>query len=338
MQEYDKSKNSNTGVSGEKSILNSSLMESLETDIISLKEIQDDVEFKKKKNHLLKVVKEYIHLGNQHKDKRIIILQQYIQKIYDIHKKKEKEKQESIFSREKSVTYKQEILLPFNESLGSLHPISKTIRKIYDIMMKLQFEWVDAPEVDYIENIFDKLNMNEFHPAREDQQSFYINNNQEQTLRTHCTNFQGHILPKWNEIDHMRKFHIGKVYRADSDATHTPMFHQFEVFYLSEDANIPTLMGFIDRFFQLFFQRKIDVRIRTSYFPFTCPSYEVDILLEGVWLEIGGCGIVHKNIFALNDKKFSKAWAWGMGIERITMITSGYKDIRNFYKNNISLF
>lgn len=315
-----------------KILLDETFLSNLQKKIQSLQNTKDITELKKLKNQLLKEVKEAIHLANQQKSQLLIEIQQLLQQVYDVFKTTLQHLEES------SKTTKLPYLMPYNTTIGELHPITKTIRKISHIMNNLQFEWQEAPEVDYISNIFDKLNMNELHPAREDQQSFYIENHKEQTLRTHCTNFQAHILTHWNEVEELRKFHIGKVYRCDSDATHTPMFHQFEVLYVNKDASLATLMGFIERFFQLFFNKNIKIRIRTSYFPFTTPSYEVDILLDGKWLEIGGCGIVHQNVFILNNKKPTLAWAWGMGVERLTMIAEGYKDIRNFYKTDIRYF
>jgi phenylalanyl-tRNA synthetase alpha chain len=315
-------------------ILSTDVLNVIKQRIQSLENITNIRELQKEKNLLLKDIKELIGIGNACKSSLISHMQNLLQNTYDIFKK------QSVTLETKNRNMENEkIFLPYNQSLGELHPITKTIRKIYHIMNSLQFSWTFASEVDYIENIFDKLNMGPLHPAREDQQSFYIDKNEKQTIRTHCTNFQSEIiLPNWNEKDEIKSFHMGKVYRADSDATHTPMFHQFEVFYLNKDANIATLMGFMKSFFNLFFEKEVELRIRTSFFPFTTPSYEVDILLNEKWLEIGGCGIVHENVFKANNKKFTQAWAWGMGIERITMIQNNYKDIRNLYKNDIRYF
>jgi len=291
------------------------------------------------KNQLLENIKKHLSLLKEEKNlikkkNKSIILNKLKQIIFDIYATKA----QGFLNISKNFIGNK-IFLPSHGKMGELHPLTITTNKIYHIMYDiLQFDWQEAPEMDLLENVFDKLNMPPLHPARDDQQSFFLRNHA-LIPRTQCTNFQTKILQNWNEKDPIRCFHFGNVYRCDSDATHTPKFQQFEVFFLDEKAaHLPTLMGFWDNFFQLFFGFKIEKRIRTSYFPFTGISYEVDIMLDNKWLEIGGCGMVHQNVFTFNNKKFTNAWAIGMGVERLTMITGHYKDIRKFYQNDIRCY
>lgn len=289
------------------------------------------------KNQLLDLIKDHIQeFKNEkvldNKKHKSIILNDIKQLIFDIYQDKIKS-----FENAKKIINKDKIFLPIVKQVSGLHPLTITMDKIYKIMTSMQFEWIDAPEVDCPENVFDKLNMDILHPAREDQQSFALQNHSE-IPRTHCTNFQAKILDNWDEKNSLRYFHFGNVYRRDSDMTHTPKFKQFEVFFLDNKvANLSTLMGLIDNFFALFFGYKVETRIRTSFFPFTEISYEIDIKINNKWLEIGGCGIVHENVFKFNNKQKARAWAWGMGIERLTMIAGEgkYTDIRKFYQNDV---
>lgn len=309
-------------------------LEILKNKINKLCVIETLEDLQKTKNILLKEIKNHLQQAFTIKDRdNIKNIQHLQQKIYDTYKEK-------IKTFEKNNNIDRIFLIP-NENIEQLHPISRTTEKIYNIMKKLGFYWVNTPEIDYIDNIFTKLNMDDNHPAREDQQSFYLSNNEvllNQTLRTHCTNLQAHILNNWNEKDDIRGFHIGKVYRCDMDATHTPMFHQFEVMFVSEEANLETFIGFTEDFLTLFFGEKKEVRIRTGFFPFTTPSYGIEVFLNNRWLEIAGSGIIHENVFKANKKKFAKGWAWGMGIERLNMIEEELEDIRCFYKKDIRGF
>jgi phenylalanyl-tRNA synthetase alpha chain len=281
------------------------------------------------KNKIFDAIKEQLSLMKNYslEEKKIISknLNELKQLVFDMYANKKKFFDEMLVAVDKSHIY-----LPVNYTQGSLHPITITINKIYKIMKSIGFSFIEAPEIDDPENIFEKLNMDEFHPARADQQSFSLKN-EKLMPRTQCTNFQSIIFHSWNNQDPVKYFHCGHVYRYDSDATHTPKFSQFEVMYINKDANIPTLLGFVDIFFEKFFGYKVESRIRTSYFPFTEISYEVDIFLNGRWLEIGGCGLIHKKVFENNNKEYKNGWAWGMGIERLTAVANNYKDIRKFY-------
>ena len=305
-----------------------------EADLLLLIENQlnntDNLEIlQKNKNKIFDVIKEQLSLMKNYslEEKKIIsiLLNNLKQKVFDIYGEKK-----NFFDNMLTPVDKSNIYLPVNYKQGSFHPITITINKIYKIMKSIGFDFISALEIDDPVNIFEKLNMDEFHPARADQQSFALKD-EKLMPRTQCTNFQSIVFDNWNEIDPVKYFHCGHVYRYDSDATHTPKFSQFEVIYINKDANIPTLLGFVDLFFERFFGYKVESRIRTSYFPFTEISYEVDIFIDNRWLEIGGCGLIHKKVFENNNKTYVDGWAWGMGIERLTMIANNYKDIRKFY-------
>jgi phenylalanyl-tRNA synthetase alpha chain len=260
------------------------------------------------------------------------ILNNLKQLVFDIYK------QTSKLFIISTVVCMDKIYLPLTQKISTLHPLTITIKKIYDIMKKMNFTWEDVPEIDDPIHIFDNLNMDIFHPARADQQSFVLKNTHK-IPRTQCTNLQSHIIRKWNEKDDIHCFSIGNVYRYDSDATHTPNFKQLEILFINNQyANLATLMGFLDDFFEAFFGYKMEKRIRTSYFPFTEISYEVDIKLDNNWLEICGCGMIHPYVFQVQNKNIVHGWALGLGIERLTMIATAYKDIRKFYQNDIRYY
>jgi phenylalanyl-tRNA synthetase alpha chain len=294
--------------------------------------IENIENLQKIKNKILDELKVQLSLikNESLENKKIIssFLNELKQYIFDLYNK-----QKDILELNNNKNFnKKNFFLPINYKNGSLHPITITINKIYQIMNSMCFNIQDAPEIDDPVNVFDNLNMDKLHPARADQQSFAFDNSY-LIPRSQCTNFQSKILNNWNEKEPIRYYHCGHVYRCDSDATHTPKFTQFEVMYVNDDGNISTLLGFIDKFFHLFFGYEVKSRIRTSYFPFTEISYEVDILLNNQWLEIGGSGIIHKKVFEKNNKMYKLGWAFGMGIERLTMIANNYTDIRKFYNN-----
>lgn len=294
-------------------------------------------DLQKKKNFYLNFIKNEIFQNKKEeneekKRKKNQILNETKQLIFLIYKKKLENFNQN---EEKKIENNSFLFLPSNCKLGSYHPITLTMHKIYNIMKNLNFIFFDAPEIDSLENVFDKLNMDIFHPARADQQSFILKNFQE-IPRTQCTNFQCHVLKSWNEKDDFKYFHMGSVYRYDSDMTHSPKFHQFETFVGNKSINLCSLLDFIDKFLFAFFEKKIEKRIRTSYFPFTEISYEIDIKWNNKWLEIAGCGLVHPQVFTLNSKPFIKSWAMGMGIERLIMIANeNITDVRKLYQNDV---
>ncbi|QCI19708.1 phenylalanine--tRNA ligase subunit alpha [Buchnera aphidicola (Brevicoryne brassicae)] len=217
---------------------------------------------------------------------------------------------------------------------GFLHPITYTINYIKNFFFKIGFESINSPEIEDEYHNFDALNIPKNHPARDSHDTFWFDNNR--LLRTQTSNMQIRIMKK--EKPPIRFIFPGKVYRNDYDNTHTPMFHQIEGLIVEKNINFSNLKWIIYNFLYDFFGSKISIKFRPSYFPFTTPSAEVDIINNnGQSLEILGCGMVHpivlKNVNI--DSNTYSACAFGIGIERITMLRYGISDIRYFFENDI---
>ena len=231
---------------------------------------------------------------------------------------------------------KKDIFIPnFTKDKGSIHPINHMKDSIMSLLVSLGFEIIDGPEVETEEFNFDMLNIKKTHPARQMHDTFYIEN-KTNLLRTHTSPVQIRgMLEKKPPIAFVSG---GKVYRKDDDATHLPMFHQIEGIYVDENVSFAQLKDLIYKIIHSLFGENIELRFRPSYFPFTEPSAEVDILSsEGKWLEILGCGLVNPIVLDncnIDSTKFS-GLAFGLGIERIAMLKHGVKDIREFYKSNL---
>ena len=222
-----------------------------------------------------------------------------------------------------------------NKTLGSLHPINQTKDYILDFLNNLGFEIIEGPEIETEEFNFDMLNIKKSHPARQMHDTFYVNN-RSHVLRTHTSPVQ--IRGMLERKPPLAFISGGKVYRKDDDATHLPMFHQIEGIYVNKDVSFANLKDLIFEIVYKLFGSDIKIRFRPSYFPFTEPSAEVDILSEnGKWLEVLGCGIVNPIVLEnckIDSKKLS-GLAFGLGLERIAMLKFGINDIRDFYKSNL---
>ena len=220
-------------------------------------------------------------------------------------------------------------------SIGNIHPLSITLNQIEKIFINAGFLIDDGPEIEDEYHNFTALNIPGNHPARAMHDTFYFNN--EYLLRTHTSPIQ--IRSMERDGVPIRVIAPGKVYRRDSDITHTPMFHQVEGLVIDKDINFTHLKGILHDFINSFFNDEMSLRFRPSYFPFTEPSAEVDLLSnDGQWLEILGCGMVHPKVLdnlGIDNKKYS-GYAFGMGVERLTMLKYGIKDIRLFYENDLS--
>ena len=221
------------------------------------------------------------------------------------------------------------------EEIGSNHPITKTKHFLLNILAKTGFENIDGPEVETEEFNFDMLNIKKTHPARQMHDTFYLMN-KKRVLRTHTSPVQ--IRSMLNMKPPLALASAGKVYRKDDDATHLPMFHQIEGIYIDKSVTFANLKALIHEIILEIFDEKTEIRFRPSYFPFTEPSAEVDILSEnGKWLEILGCGIVNPIVIkncGIDPDEFS-GLAFGLGVERIAMLKYGIADIRDFYKSNL---
>ena len=219
--------------------------------------------------------------------------------------------------------------------VGSHHPINYMKDSIMGLLKSFGFEIIDGPEIETEEYNFDMLNIKESHPARQMHDTFYVND-KEYVLRTHTSPVQ--IRTMLGNKPPMAFISSGKVYRKDDDATHLPMFHQIEGIYVDKEVNFAQLKDLIYKIVHSLFGENIKLRFRPSYFPFTEPSAEVDIMSkEGEWLEILGCGIVNpivlENCNICSDDY--KGLAFGLGVERIAMLKYGVRDIREFYKSNL---
>ncbi len=218
---------------------------------------------------------------------------------------------------------------------GSLHPINQTKRYLIKLLSDIGFQEVEGPEIESEEFNFDMLNIKKSHPARQMHDTFYLNG-KTYVLRTHTSPVQIRTMLK--EKPPIAITSVGKVYRKDDDSTHLPMFNQIEGMLVDENITFANLKYLIHEILNSLFGNDTEIRFRPSFFPFTEPSAEVDILSEdGEWLEILGCGIVNPVVLEncnIDSKKFS-GLAFGLGVERIAMLKYGVSDIREFYKSNL---
>lgn len=221
-----------------------------------------------------------------------------------------------------------------NTSVGGVHPVTQTIRRIEQFFGDLGFSVKEGPEVEDGFHNFDALNIPANHPARADHDTFYFTPST--MLRTQTSGVQIRTMEK--EQPPLRIISPGRVYRNDYDQTHTPMFHQVEGLMVDTDVSFTQLKGILEDFLTHFFEESLQVRFRPSYFPFTEPSAEVDVMgKDGKWLEVLGCGMVHPNVLkavGIDPEKYT-GFAFGMGVERLTMLRYGVTDLRAFFENDL---
>lgn len=218
------------------------------------------------------------------------------------------------------------------QDVGALHPVTQTIQRIEQFFGRLGFSVAQGPEIEDAEHNFEALNIPEHHPARASHDTFYFN--PDQLLRTHTSGVQIRAM-KAGEPP-FRLIAPGRVYRCDSDQTHTPMFHQVEGLLVDKQVTFSQLKGLLQNFLEDFFGKKLKVRFRPSYFPFTEPSAEVDIEFNGKWLEVLGCGMVHPKVLqnvGIDSTQYT-GLAFGLGVERLAMIHYGVDDLRLFFQND----
>ncbi len=229
-----------------------------------------------------------------------------------------------------------DVTLPGRGSdIGGLHPVSRTLERVEQIFHSLGFEVADGPEIETDFYNFTALNQPENHPARSMHDTFYVEGGKH-LLRTHTSPIQVRYMQTHQPP--LRIIAPGRVYRVDSDATHSPMFHQVEGLWIDDRVTFANLKGVVTEFFRLFFERSdLQVRFRPSFFPFTEPSAEIDMSFGEGWLEIGGCGMVHPNVLknACIDNTKHQGFAFGMGLDRLTMLRYGVNDLRLFFENDL---
>ncbi len=223
-------------------------------------------------------------------------------------------------------------LLPANA-----HPVSKTLERISEIFSRLGYQTAQGPEIEDDWHNFEALNFPPHHPARAMHDTFYFPSGH--LLRTHTSGVQVRFMQ--DNKPPFRMIAAGKVYRSDSDQTHTPMFHQMEGLLVDESSSFADLKGTLAAFVKAFFEQDFDMRFRPSYFPFTEPSAEVDIAWQQPdgstrWLEVLGCGMVHPNVLrncGIDPERYT-GFAFGLGIERFAMLRYGVNDLRSFFEND----
>jgi phenylalanyl-tRNA synthetase alpha chain len=236
---------------------------------------------------------------------------------------------------------------------GGLHPVSRTMERIGEIFGRLGYALADGPEIEDDWHNFEALNFPPHHPARAMHDTFYIGGTgnagaqggERHLLRTHTSGVQVRYMQDLlaaGGTPPLRMIALGKVYRSDSDQTHTPMFHQCEGLLVDEHASFADLKGTLAAFVHAFFERDFEMRFRPSYFPFTEPSAEVDIAWQQAdgstrWLEVLGCGMVHPNVLRNVgiDPERHTGFAFGMGVERLAMLRYGVDDLRGFFDNDV---
>jgi phenylalanyl-tRNA synthetase alpha chain len=297
-------------------------------------------------NDLLKKIKEIPNEEKKEYGQKVNKLKASIYRYIEVKKKEvASEKKTSLF--DKTLPGK-----PYPK--GSLHIISYAVEEISKIFEKIGFIRVSYPEVDWEYAAFEALNMPADHPARDDVETSYIDilahpKFGKMVLTPHTSNGQNREM-KRVRIPPIRMINISKCYRPNWDATHTPMFHQFEGLCVDTNITIANLKGTLDYFAEKYFGVGTKTRLRPHHFQFTEPSFEVDIsckvcggkgigckVCKSGWLELGGCGMVHPNVLkegGINPQKYS-GWAFGFGIERVIMMKYGLDDIRNYYSGDI---
>lgn len=252
-------------------------------------------------------------------------------------------RREAILNAEQAKQLAQEsidVTLPArSQALGGLHPVTLTLKRVEALFHSIGFEVATGPEIETDFYNFTALNIPEDHPARAMHDTFYID--EANVLRTHTSPVQVRYMEnalKTNKTPPLKIIAPGRVYRVDSDATHSPMFHQVEGLWVDEDISFANLKGVVQDFLQKFFERDdLTVRFRPSFFPFTEPSAEMDMSWNGGWLEIGGCGMVHPEVFKhvnIDSEKY-RGFAFGLGVERLTMLRYGVNDLRHFFNNDL---
>ncbi|MEQ1742240.1 MAG: phenylalanine--tRNA ligase subunit alpha [Candidatus Nitrotoga sp.] len=226
---------------------------------------------------------------------------------------------------------------------GGLHPVTRTLERIETLFHSIGYAVAEGPEIESDFYNFTALNIPEDHPARAMHDTFYVD--EQHVLRTHTSPIQirymqAHVEKYKHQLTmpDIRIIAPGRVYRVDSDATHSPMFHQVEGLWIGERVSFADLKGVIADFLQNYFETsEMQVRFRPSFFPFTEPSAEMDMSWKGGWLEIGGCGMVHPNVLkhvGIDSEKYI-GFAFGMGVERLAMLRYGVNDLRLFFENDL---
>lgn len=304
------------------------------------------VDFLGKKGRLTEILKGLAHLPAADKPKVGQLVNEAKREISACIEKKLSQLKEALL-QERLTVERIDVSLPGrNNKTGTIHPVTQVKQFINDYFSRLGFDIVEGPEVETEFYNFEALNIPGHHPARAMHDTFYFGD--DRLLRTHTSPVQVRIME--TKTPPLRLIAPGRVYRCDSDLTHTPMFHQVEGLLIDEQATLAGLKGLLQDFFAYFFGRTLSIRFRPSYFPFTEPSAEVDIECTQCagkgcrsckftgWLEVLGCGMVHPNVLKAVriSPEVYQGWAFGMGIDRLAMLYFGIDDLRMMFENDMA--
>lgn len=313
-------------------------------DIVTLEAIR--VDFLGKKGKLTDILKNLVHLPPAEKPLMGQLVNQVKRDISERIESKQSQLKEHQLQQKLSAERIDVTLPGRNNGMGSLHPVSQIKQKINNYFSRLGFDIVDGPEIESEFYNFEALNIPSHHPARAMHDTFYFGDGL--LLRTHTSPVQIRVMEQRKPP--FRLIAPGRVYRCDSDLTHTPMFHQVEGLLIDQESTLASLKGLLEHFFADLFGRKLAFRFRPSYFPFTEPSAEMDIECTQCagkgcrtckftgWIEVGGCGMVHPNVLQavhISPDDY-QGWAFGMGIDRIAMLYYEIDDLRMMFENDVT--
>lgn len=313
------------------------------SDINTLEQLR--VQYLGKKGELTQVMKSLGDLSPEERPKVGALINSAKEKVQTaLNSRKDQLEQQAL--NEKLTAERIDVTLPGRgQPTGSIHPITRTLERIESFFTNIGYEVAEGPEVEDDYHNFEALNIPGHHPARAMHDTFYFNANM--LLRTHTSPVQVRTMEQ--QQPPIRVVCPGRVYRNDSDVTHSPMFHQVEGLLVDTDISFADLKGTIEEFLRVFFEKEFAVRFRPSFFPFTEPSAEVDIQCvmcggkgcrvckQTGWLEVMGCGMVHPNVLRMSgvDPEKYSGFAFGMGAERLAMLRYGVNDLRLFFDNDL---
>lgn len=292
------------------------------------------VEYLGKKGYFTELMKGLGKLSAEERPKQGAIINEAKTKVLDaLNAKRDAMQQAALKARLEAEAV--DVTLPGRKiEEGSLHPCTRTIKRIEEIFGALGFSVAQGPEIEDCFHNFDALCIEPDHPARSEHDTFYFNSNL--LLRTQTSGVQ--IRAMETQKPPLRIIVPGRVYRPDYDMTHTPMFHQVEGLLIDEHSSFTELKGILHNFLTNFFEEELQVRFRPSFFPFTEPSAEVDVMgKNGKWLEVLGCGMVNPKVLenvGVDPTKY-RGFAFGLGVERLTMLRYGVNDLRAFFENDL---
>ncbi|NLD15104.1 MAG: phenylalanine--tRNA ligase subunit alpha [Gammaproteobacteria bacterium] len=303
------------------------------------------VQFLGKKGDFTQLMKQLGSLSAEERPKAGAVINAAKEQVQDALNSR-KQLLEDAALNEKLASETLDVTLPGRgQQSGGLHPVTRTLERIEQFFTRIGYDVAEGPEVEDDYHNFEALNIPGHHPARAMHDTFYFNANM--LLRTHTSPVQVRTMEA--QQPPIRIVCPGRVYRCDSDITHSPMFHQVEGLLIDEDVNFADLKGTIEEFLRVFFEKDLAVRFRPSFFPFTEPSAEVDmqcvmcngdgcrVCKQTGWLEVMGCGMVHPNVLRMSgiDTEKYRGFAFGMGVERLAMLRYGVNDLRLFFDNDL---